>query len=135
MKGLPLAPCTLAVLQSGTAGEVRDALITSLDFPQGTAVQWLRTNRPGVADQVLCLLNGFCWYQAGDFASPSDEEKWFIACLVDGPFDVSGTPLFDSSDALCAYVVKVFGLDEFFAATASPAGQFPREERHAGHLQ
>lgn len=52
----------------------------------------------------------YSWYQAGDFACPGDEGKWFIACSLERPFEVSRTPLFDSPEALCIHVVKTFQL-------------------------
>lgn len=118
----PFLPAAMTALRSGTADQVRDVLVDALEPAAGeAAMRWLRTNRPAIADQVLCLLYGLWWYQV-DASTPSpDAGKWFISVEAGSELNIDAIPLCESEAAICSATVAALQLEDvFFGGMAVP---------------
>lgn len=115
----PFLPAAMTALRSGTADQVRDVLVDALEPAAGeAAMRWLRTNRPAIADQVLCLLYGLWWYQVDASEASADAGKWFISVDVGADLNIDAVPLCESEAEICATTVKLLNLENAFFSGA-----------------
>ncbi len=97
---------------------------SDVDPAQGVAcVQWLRANRPDVANEVLCLAYSVFCYQLNEAhhlgnVPSADLGKWFVSVDVNSSFDdarLSQIPLADTYEEACRLAVNTFNLDRLFS--------------------
>ena len=118
----------LKFLDTTTSVLLMDYLLNEVEDPAfGLAVMdYLKANRPAVANEVLCLIYGIAWYQVGkvypETAPKGEHFMWFVSTPDNDEWPEVSIPLSETAAGAIAQAVQHLGLEaKFYGKEVTPA--------------